>query len=103
MERKTSFFSFLALAKASGPQGYQSTGLWACWRRYGLISPARRLGLPFGSGFGSAAAARDRVNDSSRPAAKNLMGLAPGGEGYSQNEPGAPARAGRPCRRAGPG
>ncbi len=33
-----------AAAKASGPQAYQSTGLCACWRRYGLVSLARRLG-----------------------------------------------------------
>ena len=25
------------------PHGYQSTGLCACWRRYGLVSPASRL------------------------------------------------------------
>ena len=28
---------------ASGPHGYQSTGLCACWSRYGLVSPARRF------------------------------------------------------------
>src|SRR5262245_8573554 len=38
-----SLFSFFALANASGPQGYQSTGLCACRRRYGLVSLARRL------------------------------------------------------------
>ena len=32
-----------ARASASSPHGYQSTGLWACWRRYGLVSPARRF------------------------------------------------------------
>ena len=32
-----------AAASASSPQGYQSTGLWACWRKYGLDSAARRL------------------------------------------------------------
>src|SRR5438034_658627 len=32
-----------ARAMASSPQGYQSTGLWACWRRYGLVSWASRL------------------------------------------------------------
>ena len=30
---KIGFFSALALANASGPQGYQSTGLWACRSR----------------------------------------------------------------------
>src|SRR6266581_8961897 len=25
-------------SRASGPHGYQSTGLCACWRRYGLVS-----------------------------------------------------------------
>src|SRR4029453_930975 len=32
-----------ARANASSPHGYQSTGLWACWSRYGLVSLARRL------------------------------------------------------------
>src|SRR3954452_18011205 len=35
--------SLRARSRASAPHGYQSTGLWACWRRYGLVSPARRL------------------------------------------------------------
>src|SRR3954454_10251805 len=30
-------------ASASSPHGYQSTGLSACWRRYGLVSFARRF------------------------------------------------------------
>src|SRR5262249_36680919 len=51
-ERKTSLPSFLALANASSPQGYQSTGLWACWSRYGLISPANRLALRTFPSFG---------------------------------------------------
>ena len=42
-----SFFSFFAFANASGPHGYQSTGLWACWSRYGLLSFASRFGFPF--------------------------------------------------------
>src|SRR5947209_1315805 len=57
MERKTSLFSFFALAKASSPQGNQSTGLWACCSRYGLISRARRLALPLAGGALSSAAA----------------------------------------------
>ena len=36
------------------PTGYQSTGLWACWRRYGLVSPARRLVCFGGAAAGSA-------------------------------------------------
>ena len=32
-----------AAANASSPHGYQSTGLSACWRRYGLASSARRF------------------------------------------------------------
>ena len=43
IERKTGFPSAFARAKASGPQGYQSTGLSLCWRRYGLFSRASRL------------------------------------------------------------
>src|SRR5438445_13369023 len=49
-----SFFSFFALANASGPQGYQSTGLWACCRRYGLVCWARRL-VCFGLSLGGSA------------------------------------------------
>src|SRR4051794_6732125 len=43
MERNTGLFSARALANASSPHGYQSTGLCACWRRYGEVSSARRL------------------------------------------------------------
>ena len=32
-----------ARSSASSPHGYQSTGLSACWRRYGLVSSARRF------------------------------------------------------------
>src|SRR5437867_7600672 len=44
MDRKIGLFSDLALRSASSPQGYQSTGLNWCWRRYGLVSPVRWLG-----------------------------------------------------------
>src|SRR6185436_1381713 len=43
MERKIGLSSARARASASGPQGYQSTGLSLCWRRYGDDSSARRL------------------------------------------------------------
>ncbi len=33
-----------ASANAASPHGHQSTGLSACWRKYGLGSEARRLG-----------------------------------------------------------
>src|SRR5512140_2480874 len=36
-------FSRCAVANASAPHGYQSTGLCACCRRYGLLSWIRRL------------------------------------------------------------
>src|SRR5574341_921874 len=36
-------FSSLARRSASSPHGYQSTGLWACWSRYGLVSWIKRL------------------------------------------------------------
>src|SRR5262245_9001197 len=39
-------FSSRAFANASSPHGYQSTGLSACCRRYGLVSFARRFGMP---------------------------------------------------------
>src|SRR6266542_4559540 len=34
-----------ALANASSPHGYQSTGLWACCKRYGLVSLISRLAM----------------------------------------------------------
>src|SRR4030095_15052818 len=41
-ERKIGLFSRRALANASSPHGYQSTGLCACWRRYAVFScPSR--------------------------------------------------------------
>src|SRR3954470_23886466 len=43
MERKMGLSSARALANASSPHAYQSTGLAACWRRYGLRSRARRF------------------------------------------------------------
>jgi hypothetical protein len=44
MERKTGLCSSAARRKASSPHGYQSTGLWACCCRYGLLSRARWFG-----------------------------------------------------------
>src|SRR5436305_2049463 len=43
MLRKIGRSSSRARCSASAPQGYQSTGLCACWRRYGLVSPIRRF------------------------------------------------------------
>src|SRR6266853_4997185 len=43
MERKIGLFSLRAFSNASLPHGYQSTGLCACWSRYGLVSLASRL------------------------------------------------------------
>src|SRR3954470_12468555 len=45
MLRRIGLFSRFDRSSASGPHGYQSTGLFACWRRYGLVSLARRLGI----------------------------------------------------------
>ncbi len=36
---------FLASSNASGDQGHQSTGLSACWRRYGEVVCASRLAM----------------------------------------------------------
>src|SRR6202020_1431693 len=41
MERKIGLSSAAAFSRASVPQGNHSTGLSACWRRYGLVSSAR--------------------------------------------------------------
>ena len=45
IERKIGLFSSRALANASSPQENQSTGLWACWSRYGDFSRMSRLGF----------------------------------------------------------
>src|SRR3954453_10759787 len=45
-------FSALARANASGPHGYQSTGLWAWRSRYGLVSRASQL-VCFGAAWPS--------------------------------------------------
>src|SRR5690242_2942735 len=45
MERRIGRSSARARASASSPQAYQSTGLWACWSRYGLVSSIRRFGM----------------------------------------------------------
>ena len=45
MLSRIGLFSACARASASGPHGYQSTGLLACCSRYGLVSLARRLGI----------------------------------------------------------
>src|SRR5512140_287012 len=42
-ERNTGRSNALALENASSPHGYQSTGLWACRRRYGDDSAPRRF------------------------------------------------------------
>ena len=42
-DRQQDRHTVAAAAKASAPQGYQSTGLSRCWRRYGEVSPARRF------------------------------------------------------------
>ena len=41
MDTKIGLSSMAAFSRASGPQGNHSTGLSACWRRYGLVSSAR--------------------------------------------------------------
>src|SRR5438132_7092223 len=43
MLRKIGLFSCRALEKASSPQACQSTGLCACWSRYGDFSRASRF------------------------------------------------------------
>src|SRR6266568_6187051 len=42
--------SCFALFSASAPHGYQSTGFSACWRRYVLVSLARRFAIAGGGG-----------------------------------------------------
>ena len=58
MDRKIGLSSRRAAANASSPQGYQSTGFWACCRRYGLFSDDRRLGTMCYDAFRGTAGAR---------------------------------------------
>ncbi len=66
-----SFFSFFAFSNASGPHGYQSTGLWACWSRYGLLSFASRFGLVLGLSFSFASSADVGCASATRRAKRN--------------------------------
>src|SRR3954469_2103745 len=53
-ESSTGLSSSRARVKASSPHGYQSTGFEACWRRYGLVSSARRFtDSAYGLGLGA--------------------------------------------------
>ena len=54
-------FRRFASASASGPHGHQSTGLSACWSRYGLVALARRFMRP-GWHPGKPGARRPREN-----------------------------------------
>ncbi len=45
MDKKIGLASVFAFIKASSPQGYQSTGLWACCSKYGDFSLLRRLAV----------------------------------------------------------
>src|SRR5437667_12763064 len=68
MERKIGLFCFFASSNASLPQGRQSTGLWACWRRYGLFSRLNRFvcmgfAFPFGTTCGLADVQHNNNNE----------------------------------------
>ena len=52
MERKIGLSSRRARSNASSPHGYQSTGLCACWRRYGDDSFSSRFAGRAGSFMG---------------------------------------------------
>src|SRR5439155_1203362 len=43
MDRKIGLPAFRAASNAASPHGYHSTGLAACWRRYGLFSKTSRF------------------------------------------------------------
>src|SRR6185295_13756700 len=96
MLRRTGLFSRRARPSASSPHGYQSTGLWACWRRYGLLSPARRL---VGRGAGDEASCDMRRFLRSR-ATGRPPGRGTGGQSIGAGER-APRRAAGSSRRRG--
>src|SRR5205823_13539216 len=65
-----SFFSLRAFSNASGPQAYQSVGLWECISKYGLVSFASRL-VCFGFPLAGSPAADSPAADS--PAAAQTV------------------------------
>src|SRR6476646_10784008 len=68
-------FSWRAVANASSPHGYQSTGLCACWRRYGDFSWANRFLCSEPAGLCSATFSPDVTNHVSarNPKRKRLV------------------------------
>src|SRR5438309_4256126 len=67
-ERKIGLFSRRALANASSPHGYQSTGLCACWRRYGDFWCASRF---VGSGRADAGPEKVSLDVTNHVSARN--------------------------------
>src|SRR4051812_32096586 len=71
-------FSFFAFSKASAPQGYQSTGLCACWRRYGDFSFASRLvceGASLVAGAAAPITTRAHAMNSTHPRNRATVGM----------------------------
>src|SRR4029078_3866075 len=69
-------FSDFARVSASGPHGYQSTGLCACCSRYGLVSPASRLVWGgFASGWASTSGIAGERSRRGRAGARNVVAI----------------------------
>src|SRR5262245_34500241 len=100
MLRKIGLSSFLARARASAPHGYQSTGLFWCWRRYGDDSLARRFGCwtgGFCSGFTTGSCGFTLAcGASGEPAQRNDRASAGSGNGAMR------ASSSLECRSASP-
>src|SRR5690349_2002306 len=62
-----------ASSKASADQGHQSTGLSACWSRYGDVSWASRFTVPLSHGVGGGVEAQVHP---ARPLRDVLVGVA---------------------------
>src|ERR1043165_5674095 len=62
-----------ASSKASADQGHQSTGLSACWSRYGDVSWASRFTPPLSHGLGHGV---ETHVDRARPLGGGLAGVA---------------------------
>jgi len=65
---KNRLVSLLGLVKRFFAPGRQSTGLWACWRRYGLFSWLNRFvcmsfGFPFGTAWGKWGAQQNSISE----------------------------------------
>ncbi len=79
---------FLASSNASGDQGHQSTGLSACWRRYGEVVCVSRLAMSQSS--------RTHLRVTRTPRGGDVNGQMAGGRGDNRSSRSRAPRRDRP-------